>query len=169
MISYIKTFFQVKRDIVKAKKVFESNNYYTDLNEIPLLNWWKCREGDLTYLWKERQKYVPFFFKRFFDDMAYQMDWIDLDELRRLVQANYFMNKYLVTEDIKWKRKADTKFAEYKMMSNEEKQEQKLNDLIKFVQLTLKLSFQIDPLTIKAGYFLSLYHEAIKISRDGNN
>lgn len=156
---FIKTFFWAFKRLRKDKKIFESFDYYKDINEIPLWNWWKCKEGDLGYIWKVKQVYIPGFFKQVFAEMFFQLDWIDNDELRKTAQANYYQNLWLTTKDIKYKRKADTKFAELKELQDQKQKQTTLNDLLKLVQTGLKLSFQIDAQKISAGYFFSLLTE----------
>jgi hypothetical protein len=152
------------KEIKKNKRLIESDLYYKDLNDIPLLNWWHCYQGDLTYLWKKKKSDIPDFFKLVFNEMRYQFDFIDLEGTRKLVEYNKYMNKYLLTKDIKWKRKADTsaKKAELLNETNEE-YNTKLNDLIRFVQTTLNLNYYPDARTMSAGYFFNLYNEAKKI------
>ena len=155
---------KIARQIKKAEKVYYSDKYYKDINEIPLYNYWKCMYGDYTYLWKKRKLDVPFFFERIFNDMTFQMDHIDLTAFRKKVDSKYFRNKYLTTGNIKYKRKAAEKQKQSEDIEKRNDKEQKLNDVIKVVQIALKLSFQIDPHKITAGYFLSLYAEVEKMA-----
>jgi len=166
LIIFIKTFFKTFFQIRKDKKIYDSAKYYTDLNIIPLYNWWQCDQGDLTYLWHERQTYIPAFFKTVFHNMTYQFDYLDLELLRKFTEANYYENKYLSTNDIKYKRKADTRKAEIEQLKNEKTDtKEKLNDIIWKVQKELNLTWQIDPLKISAGYFFNLINQI----RNGNN
>ena len=169
MLNYLKKILKLFIEIQKAKKYLFSDEYYNDINVIPLYNWWKCSEGDYRYLWKRHRNYVPFYFKRIFDDMYFQLDYIDLTELRKITEANYYQNKYLATKDIKFKRKADTKFAELQQLKKTERSKQRLNDLVKFVQNALQLNWQIDTTKISAGYFMSLYNDALKSIENGYN
>jgi len=169
MLKYLKNIIKFYIEVRKAKKMLFSNKYYNEINTIPFFNWWKCSEGDLRYLWKDFDNYVPFFFKRIFDEMYFQLDYIDLSDLRKIAEANYYQNKYLVTKDIKYKRKADTKYAEIMAFKQANQVETKMNDLIKFVQTTLQLTWQIDATKISAGYFMSLYNDANKRLDYGNN
>ena len=166
MFNFLRETYKAYILISKEKKAYESGKYYADINEIPLFNYWKCSEGELKYLWKEKNDWVPIFFQTVFNNFYFQLDFLDTSKLRKQVEVNYFMNKYLSTKDIKYKRKSDTKEAELKMFNNSEPDNIKLNDIIKYVQITLKLNWQIDQLKISAGYFFSLYNEAIK--KNGN-
>jgi hypothetical protein len=166
----LKTFLRIFREIRKNKNVYESDKYYKDLNEIPLLNWWRCSKGELTYLWKKRENWTPYFFKDVFNDMYFQFDYIELDEMRKRTQANYYENKYLATKNIKWKRKADAKIADADLLVRKNGKETKLNDLIRFVQKVLNLSYYPDATKMSAGYFFNLYNEARSIvEKNGNN
>lgn len=170
MFKFIKTTYKAYRTIRRTTKVVDSELYYKDLNEIPLFNWWKCSKGEYEYMWKEKQKWVPIFFPKVFNQMYYQLDYIDLDELRKLVKANLYDNRYLSTKNIKWKRKADTVRAEVELLMSNVTGGTKLNDMIKFVQRALNLSFYLDSTKISAGYFFNLYAEAKKIAEtNGNN
>ena len=160
--SFLKTFFQIRKD----NKIYELKEYYTDLNLIPLYNWWQCDQGDLSYLWHKKESYIPAFFKIIFHQMTFQFDYLDLELLRKYTEANYYENKYLATKDIKYKRKADTRKAEVeKLKKDKTETNQKLNDIIWQVQKELKLTWQIDPLKISAGYFFNLINQI----RNGNN
>lgn len=161
----IKVFIVHFKKVRKDEKLRKQFNYYTDLNEISLYNWWKCKEGDYSYLWKERNEYIPYFFETVFADMLYQMEYLDLSDLRKASEVNYYMNLYLSTNDIKYKRKSDTKKAEYEQMIKVISQEPNLNALIKTVQKGHNLNFIIDSKTITAGYFFSLLNDL----RNGNN
>ena len=169
MWQYIKNLIRFYKEVRKSKKVLYSGKYYTEINLIPFFNWWKCSEGDFRYLWKEFDNYIPIFFKRIFEDMYFQLDYIDLSDLRKMAEANYYQNKYLVTKDIKYKRKADTKYAEINGLKRVQSSDVKMNDIIKFVQTTLNLTWQIDATKISAGYFMSLYTDANKKLEYGNN
>lgn len=154
---------KLTKSLRKDKKIFDSDDYYKEINEIPLLNWWKCKDGDYTYLWKVKQNYIPSFFKTIYLSMFFQLEYVDNETLRKTTQVNYYTNLWLTTKDIKWKRKADTRQAEIETTKTES--EFKLNELVKKVQIGLKLTWQIDPLKISAGYFFSLLNEL----RNGNN
>lgn len=168
-IYFIKIFIQSFIQVRKEQRLYKQDLYYKDVNEIPLLNWWNCSKGDLRYLWRNFRQGIPLFFHHIFNEMYYQLEFIDLSELRKSIEANIFENKYLATKDIKYKRKADTRKAEIESFAKMDKTETKLNNLIKFVQMTLKLSFQIDARTISAGYFFSLYHEATNKVENADN
>ena len=155
--------------ISDEKKILESDLYYNDVNEIPLYNWWKCSKGELQYLWKKRVNQIPSFFKGVFESMYFQFDYIELDGLRKNTHALYYENKYLTTKNIKWKRKADTMRAEAELISKKQDKETKLNDLIRFVQDVLKISYYLDATKISAGYFFNLYAEAKRVIESHGN
>lgn len=161
MFDFIRKTIKMQKFIRDNKKIIESDLYYYDINEIPLLNWWKCSEGDLTYLWKKRRVDVPVFFKSIFSNMYFQVDYLDTSELRKKLQISIYENKYLISKDVKWKRQADTLKKELENKNKDEK-ESKLNDLIRNVSKILGINYYLNPSEITAGYFFSLYKEAQK-------
>ncbi len=170
MFDIVKTYFKTIKEIKKVKKIADSDLFYKDLNEIPLFNWWQCKNGKYEYLWKKHDSYVPQFFKKVFDDMYFQLDYVDTEEIRKEVQKNIYYSKYLTTQDIKWKRKADTESAKVKLIKSVPTKELKLNDLIKSVQKALDINYYLDARIISAGYFWNLYSDAInQSSKHGYN
>ena len=166
MIGYFfKIFFWKVKQLRKDEKIYKSNDYYKDINLIPLFNWWKCAfDSDYSYMWKERQEYVPEFFKNVFVEISMDIDYLDLKDLREEVQLNVLKNKYLTTKDIKYKRKYQAKKAEIEQLKTSEKVV-KLNDYVLQIQKALNLNWMIDPMKISAGYFFTLVNQL----RNGNN
>ena len=160
----IKYFIQGWREGRLIVKTIKKGGYYTNIDELPVYNFFKLINGELKYLWiKEsdyKKKYPEGLFLSVLQEMYYQFPYLDNSNLRDKALLEDYKSKWLRTKDFRWKN--EYKSLE-KKLTEEIKQELKLDDFTDYIEHTFKSPIgSIDTKKVSTLKAFSNYYKAIK-------
>jgi len=144
--------------------------HHITIDTLPIANWQKCKEGKFQYLYKcdffEVPKKFPPSFAKIFEQMFYEFDHIDLTLPRLLNYAAKCDNKFAVTKNVEWKRRAKKTIYEYTRLleiNKEKASKQSFMDQVGMLSRWIKM--QIDIYTLSTRIYhnhLNAYDEYCK-------
>jgi hypothetical protein len=144
--------------------------YYKHIDKLPIYNWFKLVDGEYNYLFKRRIKNHPRFFKRLYMELFFQLEKVDMTYFEEIHKLYYLRSLYVTTKKPQYLNQAN--FLEASMQKRKSSKPLKLNDILSYIEDTLKSVGQIDVHKMSTSYFFHLYYRAIdknKPSRHGNN
>lgn len=147
-------------DLVKYAK---KHGYHIHIDTLPIYNWFKCSEGDLSYLHKKKMDGYPRFFVRVLNEMVFQSEQRDNSIERDKAKARYLESLFLTTGDPKYSnmyRSLDAKIKKDKEQQTH-KNKSKLNDLVNVIEETFSDIGSIDVHKMTTSRFFSLYNRAV--------
>jgi len=94
------------------KKTLKEQRYYTNIDELPIFNFFKIKNGLYEYLWRHEKdrgkKYPKGLFLQVFQDMYFQFKKLDNTYLRNLADLADYESKYARTGLSRWKNEYNT-------------------------------------------------------------
>ena len=172
---------------IKAIKVFineyklikyAKNNIYDSIETLPIYNWFKCNNGDLSYLYIKRKAEYPKYFKQILYLMHFEFDKMDNSNLRDHAKLAYLKSLHATAETPTEKAKFSNMYRSFEAVlenkANTETKKAKLNDLITMIEEVNNQIGVIDPHKMTTSRFFSLYNRTIekieaKNKQHGNN
>lgn len=160
--------------VILSKLYKKPDNFYTELSELPLWNWFKVQEtGDLKYFFidYENAREIPIFFEQLLINMLEQFERVDNAFLRLKADALYYESKYLTTGKSSWLMESKAVEEKIKNIGNSGLS---LEDFLNYIEITFKQLGSLDANKISTKRAYSLYHKALdinskKISGNGTN
>lgn len=170
----IKGFFQ-GRNSVKAgfdamndiKKAADKGGYYIHIDELPLKNFFKIKNGEYKYLWiKDVEKpFNKFLFMGVFQQMRFQFKELDNDYLRAQLLAAEYESKYVRStkqaDKVRWLNYWTT---QQKVVDNWKSSDWDIDDFTDYIERTYGLapgSIDIEKISTSKGF--NNFHRAIEI------
>jgi hypothetical protein len=140
--------------------------YYKHIDYLPIYNWDKLSNGEFNYLYKFRIKATPRFFKRWYVELFYQFEKIEMSGFEDMLKLAYLKSLYVTTKQAKYLNMARS--LEKRIKSKPKTKPQKLNDMVNFVEETFSSIGSINVHKMSTSRFYSLYYRAIKKIKDSN-
>ena len=147
---------------IKKQRQAKKYGYYTNINELPIFNWFQLDKGNFEYLHKNKKiKTYPIFFKRIYESMMYQFENLDNTNLRKIAELAYLKSLHQTTKEVRFLNLHNTKEAELKKKIKIKK-DYKINEIITFIEEVFENIGTIDVYKMSTARFFSLYNRAIK-------
>lgn len=143
------------------------NVYYTDINELPILNWFKCSEGNLGYLYKGSKAQTPLpWFSQVLEHIFSQFEFVDMKVLNLKADIQIIKNSVKLNEAPRadLNKIADIE-REIKAIEFNAKQ-LTLTELITSVKYVSNIDIQP---TMPTGIAFAFYHNAVNAAKHRNN
>lgn len=143
--------------------------FYTNLDIIPIYNFYQLFDGKLEYLYKKKRiKKYPEYFKTVFVELFYQMEKVDMYMIEKQHKLQYLYSLYLTTKRSDFLNKARSLAHEIKKEKEHEKVNESLNESVNFIEMNNNSIGAIDVHKIAASRFYSLYYATIEKLKSGN-
>lgn len=93
-------------------KTIKYGKYYTNIEELPVYNFFKLMKGHFEYLWINEKdysrKYPKGFFLSILQEMYFQFPNLDNSNLRDKATLEDYRSKFIRTNDYRWKNEYNT-------------------------------------------------------------
>lgn len=167
MRSYIKGI----RESRLIKKTVKEKKYYEYLDELPVLNFFKIKNGNYKYLWKnelDREKKHPIgLFLYTFQQMYYQFPRLDNEYLRDMATLADYQSKYIRTKNMRWKNEYNTL---KKKIDNTKPVDLNIDDFTDYIEHTFSNPIgSIDITRVSTSKAFNNYYKAIAKNRKNAN
>jgi len=162
-------FYKTIKELIFIWHIKKFRKIYTDINEFPLYNFSKCLKGEFEYLYKKKhKKYSKIYFQKKFQDLVFQLKYVDNEYIRMQADAVDYYAKWIRTGNKRWKNEFNTI---KKQIEKYDKGKFDLTDFVYYIERTFKHApGSIDPKKISTAYAFKLFNEAKEINkRNGNN
>ncbi len=140
--------------------------YYKHIDYLPIYNWDKLSNGEFNYLYKFKIKPTPRFFKRWYVELFYQFEKIEMSGFEDMLKLAYLKSLYVTTKQAKYLNMARS--LEKRIKDKPKSKPQKLNDMVNFIEESGVIRYEINVHKMSTSRFYSLYYRAIKKTKDSN-
>lgn len=139
MIEYIKIFLQGWNEGKLIAKTIKEKKYYIHIEDIPVYNFFKVKNGKFEYLWKYEidrdKKYPKGLFLAVFQEMYFQFPKLDNTYLRDLADLADYESKWVRTKQSRWKNEMNTL---KKKIENTKPNDINLDDFTDYIEHTFQ-------------------------------
>jgi len=122
---------------LETSKAIKAKNYYTNIDELPIYNFFKVSKGNYEYLYKDSKDYdKPYqkeLFQYIFTNMYFQFRKLDNTYLRNKAQLEIYWSKWIIEKNYRWKNEFNTLKNK---IETEVKSELNIDDFTDYIERT---------------------------------
>lgn len=157
---------KIKTKIISKLKF----TYYNDIDFLPIYNYFKIQEGDLSFLYKNkyRNTFVPDFFAKIKEDLIFQFENLDLSFFNKYVNFILTNSAAVRTKNKNLEFHAKQLYNELINEIEKNKEKIKLNEFIDYIELSFESIGKINPNKMSTARAFSLYWRAVDKNKQTN-
>lgn len=166
----IKEFIYGLRKGIQLSRAAKQKNYYENIEDIPVYNFFKASKGEYQYLYKNVKDYdKPYqeeLFKIILSEMYFQFKKLDNTHLRKKAELELYWSKWIIEKNYRWKNEFNTLKNK---LDKEVRKELDIDDFTDYIERTFNQPVgSLDVYKVSASKAFNNYHRALEYNKKQN-